>query len=452
MFEKKFSKERPYPDDIPYLDHLVSIHPVQTVRATQDIFDQHKTRLLEKNAHIDPSSKSTLLSALSQQPLLIPLDHCIALENELTEPALLAHYRYFLEVFPQFKRMHGGFELDDALQSMVAQTLQHPLIAQKLTVLMLRMPQRFEFSIAVSWLSMVIALRQERSQHQQMSAFIAGLTMDIGYLHLPQASIQDEETHGNVQATDNHPILSWQILSTIDTLDPAIAKAVLEHHERCDGSGFPYGKFRDELGITGQIIAMASLVIHHQMPDEPHQQKHLADMLPALQVNALVHKYEVYETTSILCRQWAHAHVTQISEHTIDAYIDRILTKNQLLREWIQHIDEMIMAFANEQEDRSLLTIKQTYVHILGSAYSSGFLDENYARWLQHVQKEKVSGVFREIEEVGLLMDEIEKHLQQTTRLFERLMNQSSTKYELYEPQINQGLQHIQRLLRNTKE
>jgi hypothetical protein len=49
-----------------------------------------------------------------------------------------------------------------------------------------------------------------------------------------------------------------------------VALAILQHHERLDGSGYPRREKEKQLGIAGQIIAVADLatqlLLHKAMP------------------------------------------------------------------------------------------------------------------------------------------------------------------------------------------
>jgi len=56
-------------------------------------------------------------------------------------------------------------------------------------------------------------------------------------------------------------ILSWDMNSQRKfPLPRTIARAILEHHERLDGSGYPLGLKSDEISIGGKILAVAEVV------------------------------------------------------------------------------------------------------------------------------------------------------------------------------------------------
>jgi|GEM_PF-6401533 PAS domain S-box-containing protein len=56
-----------------------------------------------------------------------------------------------------------------------------------------------------------------------------------------------------------HAQTGYEILSKVDFPWP-IAKIVQQHHERCDGSGYPLGLCKDEILIEARIIAVADVI------------------------------------------------------------------------------------------------------------------------------------------------------------------------------------------------
>ena len=87
---------------------------------------------------------------------------------------------------------------------------------------------------------------------------IAGLLHDIGKTGVPQAildkpgSLSDEER----RVINQHPVLSAGILRRAPQLDQ-ILPAVLFHHERWDGKGYPDGLKGEQIPITARIMAIA---------------------------------------------------------------------------------------------------------------------------------------------------------------------------------------------------
>lgn len=82
---------------------------------------------------------------------------------------------------------------------------------------------------------------------------------DIGKIHTPSSillkpgRLTDEE----FEIIKKHPIDSYELLKKDS--DERIALAALQHHERLDGSGYPYGLKKDDILLDARIIAIADV-------------------------------------------------------------------------------------------------------------------------------------------------------------------------------------------------
>jgi hypothetical protein len=54
-----------------------------------------------------------------------------------------------------------------------------------------------------------------------------------------------------------HPITGYVVLQQMEGIPAEVMKAVLQHHERLDGSGYPSGDAGDEICLLARIIAVA---------------------------------------------------------------------------------------------------------------------------------------------------------------------------------------------------
>lgn len=57
-------------------------------------------------------------------------------------------------------------------------------------------------------------------------------------------------------AIKNHPIWGAEIVKQVKVLDPAVP-AILYHHERYDGSGYPFGLAGEEIPLEARVLALA---------------------------------------------------------------------------------------------------------------------------------------------------------------------------------------------------
>ncbi|MGA7096147.1 MAG: HD domain-containing phosphohydrolase [Acidimicrobiia bacterium] len=86
---------------------------------------------------------------------------------------------------------------------------------------------------------------------------LAGILHDVGKIHLDPGILGkpgplDENER---ELMNRHPELGFAM--TRHRLDPKVAEAILYHHERFDGRGYPFGLKGDEIPILSRIILVA---------------------------------------------------------------------------------------------------------------------------------------------------------------------------------------------------
>ncbi len=88
--------------------------------------------------------------------------------------------------------------------------------------------------------------------------YLAGLLHDIGKIGVSENILRKEGrlTDEEYEEIKLHPMIGARILGGIKQLD-AVASAILCHHERPDGGGYPRGLIGDEVPIEGMILSIA---------------------------------------------------------------------------------------------------------------------------------------------------------------------------------------------------
>jgi diguanylate cyclase (GGDEF)-like protein/PAS domain S-box-containing protein len=86
----------------------------------------------------------------------------------------------------------------------------------------------------------------------------AGLLHDIGKIVIDEKILNKEGclTEDEYLIIKKHPESSYQILKSIDAY-VGLAEAVLSHHERWDGTGYPRGLKGEEISLVARIITIA---------------------------------------------------------------------------------------------------------------------------------------------------------------------------------------------------
>ncbi|EDM60922.1 hdig domain protein [Vibrio parahaemolyticus AQ3810] len=168
-------------------------------------------------------------------------------------------------------------------------------------------PFTYQHSQKVAELSRYLAGKLGLDEHDQEMLFIAGLVHDIGKLNTPDEILHKEGALSKQEYTriKRHTIDTQLALHKVFP-NAKIAEWASNHHERLDGSGYPYHKTAEELDIPSRIIAVAD-VFQALSQDRPYRgrmsQTQIAEIMDDLieQNKLCAHVYEVLEQNMTAC-------------------------------------------------------------------------------------------------------------------------------------------------------
>lgn len=118
----------------------------------------------------------------------------------------------------------------------------------------------YEHCTNVALISATIGKWLSLSDKDVRNLTLSGLLHDIGKLSLPTALLNKpgKLTPEEFEIIKSHPKKSYEYLRDFP-LDIRIKEACLLHHERCDGSGYPFGIAGNKISIYAKIVAIADV-------------------------------------------------------------------------------------------------------------------------------------------------------------------------------------------------
>jgi putative nucleotidyltransferase with HDIG domain len=113
----------------------------------------------------------------------------------------------------------------------------------------------------VAELARSIAKEMKLTEWQVMGIHIAGLLHDVGKVAVPSEILSKPGKISQYEYSiiKNHPQVGYEILQKIDFPWP-VTRAILQHHERMDGSGYPGGLRGDDIILEARILGVADVV------------------------------------------------------------------------------------------------------------------------------------------------------------------------------------------------
>lgn len=210
-----------------------------------------------------------------QHKLREPIDRHLTVENAVDVPALIAAGRDLAEqgALPQMLAQALG-SAAKLLAPLRFLPLPEP-IAFKLTVMRDQRPVLFEHSLQMMMVAVFLGLKSGLSERDCVPLAAAALLHDAGMLHMDPAWMDPLNKVTGVQRKHlvAHPITSMLMLKDVRVYPRPVEIAVLEHHERMDGSGYPRGLPGADISPMGRILLLAEVVaaFYEKYTDMPAQ-------------------------------------------------------------------------------------------------------------------------------------------------------------------------------------
>ncbi len=98
------------------------------------------------------------------------------------------------------------------------------------------------------------------SKQKQYDLYVSGLLHDIGKVAIPDSILlkPGKLSEYEYKIMKYHPEFSYDLVKNIEFFQN-ISTSIKQHHERCDGSGYPDGLKCEEITLEGKILAIADV-------------------------------------------------------------------------------------------------------------------------------------------------------------------------------------------------
>lgn len=411
--------------DKAYAVRLADLGENREVIASEDIFNDQGALLIKKGMPINRRMSDRIIKF----KLLKPIESSIDVAGSLGAMELCRDINSIVDDWEWVRPVHNNLGLEKSFKQLALLLSKYPVLRQKLTVMQEQMDKLYFQTLAVTWLSVAIAAQMNLSESQMEDCFLAALAHDIGMLHIDPAVLEktEELTAPEWRQIQAHTLIGKTLLENISGMKPRVSRIVAEHHERCDGTGYPVGKFSEKLTLESQIIAMSDSVISVYLNKFKKSGKTLRDLLPFIQVNSESHFYACYAALIMLFKHEAMAEHSFITNHNVAEQLDTLINRNDDLSYLLEGLDLILTEITQQHEHRYLQSSTTILTQVMKTVRGSGILDEGYVRWLKQVKTDKLESAYREAADALIMLDEIEWHLKRTVKMLDSFLEQATT-------------------------
>jgi HD-GYP domain-containing protein (c-di-GMP phosphodiesterase class II) len=162
--------------------------------------------------------------------------------------------------------------MDELLDTVISENRGDPSIAGCFSL----RDYNYVHPVKVAGLSMMMGHASGMGSKEIKQLGMAALFQNVGYLLLPQGILDKPGFLNNAEmkAVQRHPVYSSQILARYTEIGPEASTLVLQHHERWNGSGYPFGLSRDGISKAALILGMTD-VCFALASKRPHREEFL---------------------------------------------------------------------------------------------------------------------------------------------------------------------------------
>ena len=399
-----------------YLEHLYEVNQHNKVVVSKDIFNNNGVLVVKKGVEVNQS----LTLRIAKHKLSSPIDGSIALSNSLSYEKLISTFEQRLEALNILEHVKQ-IDIFDEVSKAFALIGKYPLIIQKLSILEDRMPDIFSSSLTSS--AMVLGLCKELKLPKETSeiAFLAAIISDVGLLHIDPEIIHKQGKYSPEERKmmQGHVAIAKHFADQITALPTEVGKALLEHHERVDGFGYPFGKQSDELGIEGQVIAIVDKVSGLVRKLVTNNSYSWQSIIQVMQIPSTAHAHDVHNAMIRLLKRIPFPYQPAFTPQRYESMISECISKRERLTLWQTEFTRVYAdhkALLNDSEDFKPMALLSKLEYTIAN---TGLLNESQHKWLEALQVQHSSDDYLDIEEFILLLDEIEYRCLFIMRKFE---------------------------------
>lgn len=247
----------PEPVDPHYLRDITALGDTLEIRARKAIWSKSRIKLVDRGVRID----SRLYERLMQFKLQPAIEECLEIADAVSVEDLRRETIRLLESDSGYACLREPAANPKAVLSVMGQVPIDSGLAVRMTVMRERRPAMYAHAVGVAALAVCLAGKAGIAGDRLRRAAAAGIYHDIGEMHVDPQLLEpvralDENERRHIYT---HPLTAYFVLQEHDCCSGGVADAVLEHHERIDGSGYPRGIRGDELGKPGRLLALAEM-------------------------------------------------------------------------------------------------------------------------------------------------------------------------------------------------
>lgn len=387
-----------------YVQHLAQLSEFMQIVTQEDICNEFGVLLIPKGSLV----KKSIADRLSGHKMEKSLDETVALDKLIDQQQIHSDIEALIDEYPDFKTIHTELNFSNKLKHLTSVNNIPRLLRQKLSVLKERLPDVYKRSLFSAWFGSMIASDMELEPTQIQHTYFVGLYHDVGLLHIPPELVSSTKfSEQQWQTMKSHVFISKQIVENAFMYADEVSQAIVQHHERCDGTGYPRKLDGTKLNSVSQIISLCDMFYNIRTREFANAGKNMSDFKAYLQVNTETYFFNTYKAAyAILSRSGVQSE-NSINKENFLQFAKRILNRSQQF----QSIKDLSKDFLELIKDVKLGKHGTILVggiqNITGIVERAGLVEDDINHWLESINENDYDSCVKELVEMEAFQQEL---------------------------------------------
>lgn len=245
--------------DSHYLKAVAEVGDTRKLALAQSIYSANGIKLLDAGATLTTRTFERLIG----HKLAAPIENHLSAEGTLRAADVVLHARELVDKQALLSQLAAGSTDIDKLWASLAHAPLPNGVLFRLTVAREKFRGLYDHSLRAAFVALFIGTAARLGERELELLGTAALMHDFGMLHADPARFEgdrplDAAARRQLRA---HPLTGMLIAQREPQLNPAIATAILQHHERLDGSGYPTAPAAEQITRLARILMLVEIAL-----------------------------------------------------------------------------------------------------------------------------------------------------------------------------------------------
>ncbi len=238
---------------------ILEASETRRIISATDIYDISGVKLWASNQPVSASLQRKLLDRELRQPL----ETSLVAEDGVSAAGLVQSFQDLLSgssALVPLVQPHAH-----RLAALISGLTLHPVAQLLLTAAQTARPAHYAHAVAAMALNGALMATDGGDDAAVRLALLSGLLHDIGEMYIDpmhgESEADEELDFTSYQQLVVHPHVGSLLLAQLTSYPAEVAKAVAEHHERLDQSGYPNALGGEQMSALGRLLAVTEATL-----------------------------------------------------------------------------------------------------------------------------------------------------------------------------------------------